>query len=50
MFTVLKYEDADEKFWQPEKTKLELKNPLELGSAGALWQEMTDGLLAHASN
>jgi Multicopper oxidase len=50
LFSVLKYEDADEKFWQPEKTKLELKNPLELGSAGALWQEMTDGLLTHASN
>ena len=36
MFTVLKYEGADEKFWQPDKTKLELENPLELGSAGAL--------------
>jgi hypothetical protein len=50
MFTVLKYEDADEKFWQPEKTKLELENPLELGSAGTLWHEIKDGLLAHASN
>jgi FtsP/CotA-like multicopper oxidase with cupredoxin domain len=50
MFSVLKYEDADEKFWQPEKTKLELENPLELGSAGTFWRETTDGLLAHASN
>ena len=50
MFSVLKYEDADEKFWQPEKTKLELENPLELGNAGTFWRETTDGLLAHASN
>ncbi len=49
MFTVLKYEGADEKFWQPDKTKLELENPLELGSAGALWQEMTDGLFINAT-
>ena len=28
MFTVLKYEGADEKFWQPDKTESELENPL----------------------
>jgi FtsP/CotA-like multicopper oxidase with cupredoxin domain len=35
MFTVLKYEGADTEFWQPDKTKAELENPLDLGSAGA---------------
>jgi FtsP/CotA-like multicopper oxidase with cupredoxin domain len=34
MFTVLKYDGADEEFWQPDKTKAELENPLELGGAG----------------
>jgi FtsP/CotA-like multicopper oxidase with cupredoxin domain len=33
MFTVLKYDGADQEFWQPDKTKAELENPLELGSA-----------------
>ncbi len=32
-----------------DKTKLELENPLELGSAGALWREMTDGLIITAT-
>ena len=50
MFTVLKYEGAPGKFWQPDKTKLELENPLELGRAGALWKEMTDGLLTGVSD
>jgi hypothetical protein len=50
MFTVLKYEGAPEKFWQPDKTKLELENPLELGSADALWKEMTNGLLTSVSD
>jgi hypothetical protein len=50
MFTVLKYEGAPEKFWQPDKTKLELENPLELGSADALWKEMTNGLLTGVSD
>ena len=31
MFTVLKYDGADQEFWQPDKTKAELGNPLELG-------------------
>jgi FtsP/CotA-like multicopper oxidase with cupredoxin domain len=34
MFTVLKYDGADEEFWQPDKTKAELENPLDLGTAG----------------
>ncbi len=44
MFTVLKYEGADTKFWQPAKTKSELEHPLDLSSA--YWQEMTAGLFA----
>ncbi len=44
MFTVLKYDGADTKFWQPEKTETELKHPLELGQA--IWRDMTDGLFA----
>jgi FtsP/CotA-like multicopper oxidase with cupredoxin domain len=46
MFTVLKYEGANKEFWQPDKTKVELENPLELGSAGTIWRQMTDGLFA----
>jgi FtsP/CotA-like multicopper oxidase with cupredoxin domain len=46
MFTVLKYDGANTEQWQPDKTKTELENPLELGSADAIWREMTDGLLA----
>jgi FtsP/CotA-like multicopper oxidase with cupredoxin domain len=46
MFTVLKYENADTKYWKPEKTETELQNPLELNNATALWKEMTAGLLA----
>jgi FtsP/CotA-like multicopper oxidase with cupredoxin domain len=46
MFTVLKYEGANEEFWQPDKTKTELENPLELGRAGTIWRGMTDGLFA----
>jgi hypothetical protein len=34
MFTVVKYEGADTTFWQPDKTKTELENPLELSDAG----------------
>jgi FtsP/CotA-like multicopper oxidase with cupredoxin domain len=45
MFTVLKYENADTKYWKPEKTSSELENPLELNSATAFWEEMTTGLL-----
>jgi len=44
MFTVLKYENADAKFWKPEKTETELQNPLELNNAAAFWREMTTGL------
>jgi FtsP/CotA-like multicopper oxidase with cupredoxin domain len=46
MFTVLKYDGANTEQWQPDKTKTELENPLELGNANAIWREMTDGLLA----
>ena len=46
MFTVVKYENADTKFWKPEKTESELKNPLELNNATAFWKEMTAGLIA----
>lgn len=46
MFTVLKYEGAGTEFWQPDKTKAELENPLELGSAGTIWREMTDVVFA----
>jgi FtsP/CotA-like multicopper oxidase with cupredoxin domain len=46
MFTVLKYENADTKFWKPEKTESELKSPLELNSATAFWEAMTASLLA----
>src|SRR6266446_6200476 len=46
MFTVLKYENADAKYWRPEKTESELQNPLELNNATAFWKEMTAGLLA----
>jgi FtsP/CotA-like multicopper oxidase with cupredoxin domain len=45
MFTVLKYENADTKFWKPERTPSELENPLELNNATAFWQAMTAGLL-----
>jgi FtsP/CotA-like multicopper oxidase with cupredoxin domain len=45
MFTVLKYENADAKYWRPEKTESELANPLELNNATAFWEEMTAGLL-----
>src|SRR5215510_6129100 len=44
MFTVLKYENADTKFWKPEKTASELENPLELNNAAAFWKEITAGL------
>jgi FtsP/CotA-like multicopper oxidase with cupredoxin domain len=46
MFAVLKYEGADTEFWQPDKTKAELQNPLEPGSAGTIWKEMTDVFFA----
>jgi FtsP/CotA-like multicopper oxidase with cupredoxin domain len=45
MFTVLKYENADTKYWSPEKVETELQNPLELNNAAAFWKEMTAGLL-----
>jgi len=46
MFTVLKYDNADTKFWKPDNTPTELENPLELNNATAFWREMTAGLLA----
>jgi FtsP/CotA-like multicopper oxidase with cupredoxin domain len=46
MFTVLKYENADTKYWKPDKTPSELENPLELNNAAAFWREMTIGPLA----
>jgi FtsP/CotA-like multicopper oxidase with cupredoxin domain len=46
MFTVLKYESADTKYWKPDKTPSELENPLELNNATAFWREMTAGLFA----
>ena len=45
MFTVLKYENADTRFWKPDDTSSELENPLELNNANAVWTEMTTGLL-----
>ncbi|MGB9474516.1 MAG: multicopper oxidase family protein [Candidatus Udaeobacter sp.] len=45
MFTVIKYENADTRFWKPEKTSSELENPLELDNATAVWRAMTTGLL-----
>lgn len=45
MFTVLKYENVDTKYWKPERTPSELENPLELNNATAFWKEMTAGLL-----
>src|SRR6267378_6474265 len=44
MFTVLKYENAEIKFWKPEKTATELENTLELNNVDAFWREMTTGL------
>jgi len=46
MFTVLKYENADTKYWKPDNTPSELENPLELNNASAFWKEMTAGLFA----
>jgi FtsP/CotA-like multicopper oxidase with cupredoxin domain len=46
MFTVLKYENADTKFWKPDNTPTELENPLELNNATAFWREMTAELFA----
>jgi len=48
MFTVLKYENADTKYWKPDKAPSELENPLELNNATAFWREMTSGLLVSA--
>lgn len=45
MFTVLKYENADTKYWKPEKAESELQNPLKLNNATAFWKEMTSGLI-----
>jgi len=45
MFTVLKYENVDTKYWKPEKTPNELENPLDLNNATAFWKDMTAGLL-----
>jgi FtsP/CotA-like multicopper oxidase with cupredoxin domain len=45
MFTVLKYENADTKYWKPERTPSELENSLEFNNATAFWKEMTAGLL-----
>jgi len=49
MFTVLKYENADTKYWRPDGTPSELENPLELNNATAFWKEMTVGLIARAN-
>ena len=46
MFTVLKYENADTKFWKPDSAPTELENPLELNNATAFWREMTAELFA----
>ena len=46
MFTVVKYENADTKFWRHERTLSELENPLEFNHATAFWEAMTVGLLA----
>ena len=46
MFTVLKYENADTKYWRPDGTPSELENPLEINNATAFWKEMTVGLIA----
>jgi len=49
MFTVLKYENADTRFWKPDKTSSELENPLELNSANAVWTESTTGFLSRVN-
>jgi len=46
MFTVLKYQNADTKYWKPERTPSELENPLELNHATGFWREMTAELSA----
>jgi FtsP/CotA-like multicopper oxidase with cupredoxin domain len=46
MFTVLKYENADTKFWKPDSAPTELENPLELNTATEFWREMTAELFA----
>src|SRR6266576_3485428 len=46
MFTVLKYENADTKFWKPDNAPSELENPLGLNNASAFWKKMTAGLFA----
>jgi len=46
MFTVVKYENADTKFWKPEKAARELENPLKVNNATSFWEAMTAGLLA----
>ena len=46
MFTVLKYENADTKFWKPDSAPTELENPLELNNATEFWREMTTELFA----
>jgi len=46
MFTVVKYENADARYWKPDKTPSELENPLELNNATAFWREMTAGLFS----
>lgn len=45
MFTVLKYEIADTKFWKPEKAASELENPIKVNNATSFWEAMTTGLL-----
>jgi FtsP/CotA-like multicopper oxidase with cupredoxin domain len=50
MFTVLKYENADTKFWKPEKTDTELEHPLELNNATAFWNEITTGLFTSSES
>src|SRR5258708_13264407 len=48
MFTVLKYENADTKFWKPDKTPSELENPLQLTNATAFLKQATAGFFVSA--
>jgi FtsP/CotA-like multicopper oxidase with cupredoxin domain len=50
MFTVLKYENADTKFWKPEKAASELQNPLKVNNATSFWEAMTTGLLTSSES
>jgi hypothetical protein len=45
MFTVLTYENADIRFWKPDKTPSELENTRVLNDPTAFWKETTTELL-----